>query len=72
MATVQLILYPDHVHISVEDNGRGINAGKEGLIEKGIGLRSLISRVEYLKGTIHIDSQTGKGTMVMIDIPVSS
>jgi signal transduction histidine kinase len=71
-ATVQLIRYPGHVHISVEDNGRGFDAKKANFSQNGIGLRSLISRVEFLKGTIHIDSHTEKGTIVMIDIPVNT
>lgn len=68
-ATIQLIKYPEYINITVEDNGRGFD--KMGQHNDGIGMRSLRSRIEYLKGNINIDSVEGKGTTIMIDIPVT-
>ena len=66
---VQLIQHPEHINITVEDNGAGFDY--KGIIEmkKGIGLGNIASRVEYMNGTLDIDSSADKGTIVIIDIP---
>lgn len=69
-ATVQLIRFPDHINITVEDNGKGFMPDKVAEEKKGIGLGSVESRVEYLRGTMDIDSLPGKGTTVVVDIPL--
>ncbi len=71
-ATVQLIKYPDHINITVEDNGKGFDPVKILHEKKGIGLGNIYSRVDYLKGTINIDAGEGRGTTVIIDIPLES
>lgn len=68
-ATIQLIRYPDYINITVEDDGKGFEYKTTLEENKGIGLGNIISRVEYLKGTIDIDSVPGRGTTVIIDIP---
>jgi len=67
-ATIQLIRYPDYINITVEDDGTGFDYKKITEHSKGIGLGNILSRVEYLKGTIDIDSLAGSGTTVIIDI----
>lgn len=62
--TVQLLYFEDHLQIMVEDNGKGI----PGLNGKGIGLKSVRSRVEYFNGNMQIDSSE-KGTTIIIQIP---
>lgn len=71
-ATVQLIRYPEYINISVEDNGNGFETKDLTVRQNGIGMRNLMSRVEFLKGTMNIDSVEGKGTTVMIDIPMNN
>lgn len=68
-ATIQLIRYPDYINITVEDDGLGFDYKRAIDQHQGVGLGSILSRVEYLKGTIHIDSAPGRGTSVIIDIP---
>lgn len=68
-ASVQLINYPGYMNLVVEDNGQGFDSGKALREKKGIGLGNIISRVEYLKGSIEIDSSAGKGSTVIIEIP---
>ncbi len=67
---VQLTMKNDQLNIMVEDDGHGFdpNAAKE----KGMGLKNIISRVNYLNGQIHFDSEEGKGTNIMIDFPIAS
>jgi signal transduction histidine kinase len=52
----------------VEDNGSGFDtADKQKL--NGMGLKNIITRVEYLKGTVEFDSTPGKGTLVALHVP---
>ncbi len=69
-ATIQLIRYDDSISILVEDDGIGIR--NEDLVNKGIGLLSLSTRVESLKGKIIIDSNKNTGTTFNIEIPIAS
>ncbi|MDR3694606.1 sensor histidine kinase [Mucilaginibacter sp.] len=57
------------ITVSIEDNGKGFNSSDPGKFA-GIGLKNIISRVEYLKGTVDISSAPGKGTLVAIFIPL--
>jgi signal transduction histidine kinase len=68
-ATIQVIRYPDYIDITVEDDGSGFDYKRITEQSKGIGLGNILSRVEYLKGTIDIDALPGRGTTVIIDIP---
>ena len=70
--TVQIIKYPDYINLSVEDNGSGfdyLNALQE---KKGIGLGNVLSRVDYLRGKMNVDSVPGRGTTVIIDVPLGN
>ncbi len=67
--TVQLIRYPEYINLSVEDNGQGFNYEVALQEKKGIGLGNILSRVDYLKGKMDVDTTEGKGTTVIIDIP---
>lgn len=67
---VQLTMKEGKLNIMVEDDGIGFNPERDK--EKGIGLKNIISRVNYLNGEIHFDTQNGNGTNVMIDFPVAS
>jgi signal transduction histidine kinase len=66
-AVVQLYINQDTVNIVVEDNGTGISTE---LNKEGIGLKSIKSRIEYLKGDLQIDSNN-RGLTVVIDIPLN-
>lgn len=56
------------ITITVEDDGKGFDTA--GLKQaKGIGWDNIYSRVAYLKGRIDIQSGTGKGTSVLIELP---
>ncbi len=68
-AMVQLIKEDGRFSIIVEDNGKGfdVNMLKE---NKGAGLTSIQSRVDYLKGQLDIHSEAGKGTLVNIEFNI--
>jgi signal transduction histidine kinase len=65
---VQLIRKSNALSITVEDNGKGFD--KTVLANnEGIGYLNLYNRVNYLNGTIDIETLPGKGTSVNIEIP---
>jgi len=68
-ATISITQHEDTLSIIVEDNGVGFNARK---IHKkdGMGLSSIEKRVEHLEGTLEVDATPGKGTTILIDIPL--
>ncbi|MBI5856167.1 MAG: sensor histidine kinase [Sphingobacteriales bacterium] len=70
LVTVQLIKYPGYINIMVEDNGKGFDYKTALSQKKGIGLGNIISRVEFLKGEMDVDSKPGRGTSVFIDVPL--
>ncbi|MCC6372516.1 MAG: sensor histidine kinase [Bacteroidia bacterium] len=66
--TLQLIKHDAELTIMIEDNGVGFDTSKISTFE-GIGLKNIMSRVEFINGTVHFDSEPGKGTRVILDIP---
>ncbi|HAD97725.1 MAG TPA: hypothetical protein DCG19_09990 [Cryomorphaceae bacterium] len=63
-----LLLQKDHVlTITYEDNGIGFDSQS---VTKGMGLNSLQSRIDMIKGKLSLESETGKGTTAYIKIPV--
>lgn len=58
----------DHLKsIIIEDNGKGFDT-KVLQTDYGLGWRNIISRIELIKGTINIESVTGIGTRIKIDL----
>ena len=67
-ALVQVIRKDAALSIAVEDDGKGF-AISELAGSEGMGYLSLKNRVAWLNGTIDIQSATGKGASVNIEIP---
>ena len=59
----------DGITGTIEDNGKGFSPNEIGHSD-GIGLKNIISRIEYLKGTVDFDSSPGRGTVVAFHVPV--
>ncbi|MBA3681926.1 MAG: sensor histidine kinase [Bacteroidetes bacterium] len=64
---LQLIKHEKELSIIIDDNGIGFDTSKINSFE-GIGLKNIISRVEFINGTVHFDSTLNKGTTVIIEI----
>ncbi len=65
---ISLIKDKDGISVTIEDNGKGFDVHQ--ITQKaGMGLKNIITRVEYLKGSVEFDSKPGKGTLVAIHIP---
>jgi signal transduction histidine kinase len=72
-ATVGSIQFTKHeksLNILIEDNGKGFKLSKIETSSEGIGLYNIEKRIEYLEGNFTIDSTLGKGTSIIIDIPL--
>jgi len=69
-ATIQLTQHETSLNILVEDNGKGFAMHKIRNLDNGMGLRTIEKRVEHLGGNFTIDSNMGKGTSIIIDIPI--
>lgn len=68
-ATVQLTHHDDNINIIIEDNGIGFDTTKITEAE-GMGLSTMKKKVGQLNGSFTIDSTPGKGTTIIIDLPV--
>lgn len=68
---VQLVQHPEELVLTIEDNGNGFNTSDltEG---NGNGWKNINSRLHMIKGSIEVDSQTGrKGTTLVVLVPNS-
>jgi len=68
--SVQMYSKNNKLHCTIEDNGNGMLVEDEPEL-KGIGIRSMKSRVKAMQGTIHLENERGKGLTILIDIPLS-
>lgn len=62
----QVMRQDKNLSITVEDNGSGFDTTQTDTL-RGTGLKNILSRVDYLKGQLDIQSAPGKGTSVHID-----
>ena len=67
---IQLTQHEENLNIIVEDNGKGFDRSQLGQDSNGMGLTNIEKRVEHLEGNFTVDSVMGKGTSILIDIPV--
>ena len=56
--------------LSVEDNGKGFDAGSLESSE-GLGLKLIKERAEMLAGSMKIDTKPGQGTRITVEIPTN-
>lgn len=66
---IQLVKHDRGITLTVEDDGKGFNTSQLSTI-KGAGLQNVQSRVDYLKGSLEIQSSSGNGSSFTIEIPV--
>ena len=69
-ATINISLYDKNLNIIIEDNGKGFDIKKVNL-KNGMGISSIKTRVNHLGGTFKVDSTIGKGSSIIIDLPIS-
>jgi signal transduction histidine kinase len=73
-AHISIVRDDANVVVQVRDNGRGIAAEKLSKIQAkgvGVGLRGIFERVRQFAGQVHIKSQEGRGTTVVVSLPLA-
>lgn len=66
---ITIIKDENELSVSIEDNGIGFDTSDKNKFE-GIGLKNISTRIQYLKGTVEWDSSIGKGTAIVIQVPI--
>ena len=61
---------PDKIQVKIIDNGIGFAKGKEIYATESTGLRNIKNSLKLFNGQIKISSQIGKGTLVLVEIPL--
>jgi signal transduction histidine kinase len=69
-ATIHLTDHGDSINIMIEDNGVGFDRKNIDTAD-GMGLQNIKKKIVQLGGNLEIDSTPGKGTTIIIDIPVN-
>jgi signal transduction histidine kinase len=69
--SIQLGRTKDELNIVVEDNGRGFDYNPD-LQDTGLGLKSILLRVNKLHGQMQCDSVKKRGTITIITIPIKT
>ncbi|HSY61045.1 MAG TPA: sensor histidine kinase, partial [Cytophaga sp.] len=68
---ISVVRDKDGISATIEDNGKGFDTTDKEKFE-GIGLKNILTRVEFLKGTAEFDSTPGRGTVVSLHVPLHS
>ena len=67
---IHITNHGDTLNILAEDNGKGMAAKAVKTSAKGMGLKSIDKRINHLHGSMDIESEIGKGTVIILDIPI--
>ena len=63
---IQLSFQENHIHLTVEDNGKGFDTN---IAQKSVrGWQNIRSRLDYLQGTLSIESDEQFGTSINIEV----
>lgn len=66
---ISMVRDKEGISATVEDNGGGFDSTDPKKFD-GIGLKNIVTRIEYLKGTVEFDSAPGRGTVVSMHVPL--
>ena len=66
---ITIIRETNEITATIEDNGHGFDTNDKEKFE-GIGLKNMRTRIEYLKGSMEVDSAPGQGTVVALHVPL--
>ncbi|MEE2802406.1 MAG: ATP-binding protein, partial [Bacteroidota bacterium] len=68
-ASINITSYQDKLDLIIEDDGIGFNYDPNYKTD-GIGLHSIARKIENMNGSFEVDSAPGKGSTIMIEIPL--
>lgn len=66
---LQLLQQDDQLVIMIEDDGKGFDRHA---VRNGRGMRNIETRANWLNGTTRIDSTPGRGTTIVVEIPLQA
>lgn len=66
---IAMLKEADGISITIEDDGKGFDT-KAITENEGIGLKNIQNRIRFLKGEVDFDSAPGKGTSIVIHVPL--
>jgi len=72
-ARIVLEFLPGECLLTIEDDGQGFDVKKITRVEpsgRGAGLFTMKERVNLVGGSCHIESQPGRGTKVIVRVPI--
>lgn len=69
-ALVQVMVKNNQISITIEDNGVGFDE-KQVNLSKSMGIQNLYNRIQYLKGTIDLQTKPNDGCSYYIEIPLN-
>lgn len=62
----------DQIVLATRENGKGFNYDEKSGEAKGLGLQNLLRRTEIIGGKMFFESQKGKGTTYIFEIPIAN
>ncbi len=68
---IQIVQHEDRIVLTCEDNGEGFDIEEQQIKNHGLGLRNIKTRIGALSGTLEIESGKGKGTLIIVEIPLN-
>lgn len=67
--TIQLMKHKSSVILTIEDDGVGFDKSNQALHAESFGINSMKNRASSVGGQFFLDSQLGKGTQLIVEIP---
>jgi len=67
-SSLQLTRHQNELNLIAEDNGIGFLTTKDK--NDGLGMQNIQSRIDFLNGDLKIDALSGRGTSIVINIPL--
>jgi two-component system, NarL family, sensor kinase len=68
---ISLLKEANSMSITIEDDGKGFE-WNETTADEGMGLKNIRSRIRFLKGEVDFDTAPGKGTSIVIHVPLTN
>jgi PAS domain S-box-containing protein len=69
---IDLAVKKGNLHLKIEDFGRGFDPRAHARKHHGLGLISMTERIRAVGGELIVDSQRGRGTIILAQVPLES
>ena len=69
---IQIMKHNQSIILSIDDNGVGFDTSKTDMLYTGLGFSSMKSRANAISATFELNSTSGKGTSIIVEMPYES